>query len=76
MVDKDRLEELGEGLRSIKPMTAVFEQSYVKNLHSDNVKTGASKMDLAEQLITDIQRFSDEHGCVGRCLAGQPDPPG
>jgi len=63
VLDKYLLEDLGEELRSIQPMPAVFEQSYVKNLHSDNVKTGSSKMDLAEQLITDIQRFSDEHGC-------------
>jgi myo-inositol-1-phosphate synthase len=63
VLDKYLLEDLGEELRAIKPMPAVFEQSYVKNLHSDNVKSGSSKMDLAEQLTTDIQRFSDEHGC-------------
>ena len=39
-------------------MPAVFEQAYVSNLHGDNVKPGASKMDQAEQLIADIQRFS------------------
>ena len=59
VLDKYLLEDLGEELRAIQPMPAVFEQDYVKNLHSDNVKSGASKMDLAEQLINDIQRFSE-----------------
>ena len=34
------LEQLGEELRAIKPMTAVFEQSYVKNLHGTHIKPG------------------------------------
>jgi len=63
VLDKYLLEDLGDELRAIQPMPAVFEQSYVKNLHSDNVKTGSSKMDLADQLADDIQRFSEENGC-------------
>jgi myo-inositol-1-phosphate synthase len=57
------LEQLGDELRAIKPMPAVFEQEYVRNLHSDNVKPEASKMAWAESLMEDIQRFSEEHGC-------------
>ncbi len=57
------LEQIGDELRAIQPMPAVFEQEYVKNLHSDNVKTGSSKMDLADQLVIDIQRFAEEKGC-------------
>ena len=49
--------------RAIKPMPAVFEQAYVKNLHSDNVKKGTSKRDLAEQLMADIQPFKETNGC-------------
>ena len=63
VLDKHMLEQLGDELRAIQPMPAVFEQSYVRNLHGDNVKSGGSKMDQAEALISDIQRFSDEHGC-------------
>lgn len=57
------LEQLGDELRAIKPMPAVFEQEYVRNLHGDNVKPAGSKMAWAESLITDIQAFSEEHGC-------------
>lgn len=63
VLDNHMLEQLGEELRAIKPMTAVFEQSYVKNLHGDHVKEGRSKWDLAEQLGDDINRFSETNGC-------------
>ena len=57
------LEQLGDELRSITPMPAVFEQEYVRNLHSDNVKPHGSKMAWAEALIDDIQAFSEANGC-------------
>ena len=44
-------------LESIRPMPGVFEPAYVKKLHGTHVKKGKSKMDLAEQLIADIERF-------------------
>jgi len=49
---KDRLE-------SIKPMKAVFDQKYVKKLSGTWVKQGKTKMDLAQQLMEDIQRFKE-----------------
>ena len=49
---KDRLE-------SIKPMKAVFDQKYVKKLSGTWVKQGKTKMDLAQQLIEDIQSFKE-----------------
>ncbi|MEZ5203582.1 MAG: inositol-3-phosphate synthase [Acidimicrobiales bacterium] len=63
VLDAHMLEQLGEELRAIKPMTAVFEQSYVKNLHGNHIKEGTSKWDLAEQLVADIQAFSEANGC-------------
>ena len=63
VLDGHMLEQLGEELRAIKPMTAVFEQEYVKNLHGNHIKEGTSKWDLAEQLATDIQTFSETNGC-------------
>lgn len=63
VLDKDLLNQVAEPLSSLKPMAAVFEQNYVKRLHGDNIKTGKNKMDLAEQLIADIQRFKSENDC-------------
>ena len=63
VLEKDLLNQVSEQLASLKPMPAVFEQTYVKRLHGDNVKTGKTKMVLAEQLIDDIARFKTEKGC-------------
>jgi myo-inositol-1-phosphate synthase len=63
VLEKELLSQVSEQLASLKPMTAVFEQVFVKRLHGDNVKTGKSKMELAEQLIEDIARFKVDNGC-------------
>jgi myo-inositol-1-phosphate synthase len=57
------LREVGDFLRGIKPMPAVFSQDYVKKLHGDNVKKGKSKRELAEALREDIRRVKQEKGC-------------
>jgi myo-inositol-1-phosphate synthase len=54
---------LQDELRAIQPMPAVFDRSYVRNLDGDNVKTGETKMDLAQQLMEDMQRFKAEQRC-------------
>jgi len=63
VLDKDLLNQVSEPLSSLKPMPAVFEQTWVKRLHGDNIKQGKSKMDLAEQLIEDIAKFRSENNC-------------
>ncbi len=45
-------------LRSIQPMTAVFDRAYVRKLDGPNVKSGKSKADLARMLMDDIDRFA------------------
>ena len=42
-------------------MPAVFDRRYVKRLDGPNVKKGANKMELAEQLREDIRRFKADH---------------
>jgi myo-inositol-1-phosphate synthase len=63
VLEKDLLNQVSEQLSSLKPMAAVFEQSYVKRITGENVKTGKNKMDLAEQLIADIAKFKSENNC-------------
>jgi myo-inositol-1-phosphate synthase len=48
-------------MEAIKPMPAVFDRRYVKRLDGPNVKKGANKMELAEQLRADIRRFKTEN---------------
>ncbi len=57
------LDPIKAELEAIKPMTAVFEQAYVKKLNGPNVKKGTSKMHLAEQLMEDIKNFKTTNGC-------------
>src|SRR5438874_9011432 len=51
VLDARHLEPVRAELEAVKPMTAVFEQAYVKRLNGPNVKKGTSKMQLAEQLM-------------------------
>src|SRR5438874_4960738 len=57
VLEKDLLSKLKKSLQKIKPMTAVFDQTYVKRLSGTNVKTGKNKLELAKQLIDDIAEF-------------------
>jgi len=54
VLEKDLLAQVRTPLQKIKPMKAVFDQSYVKRLQGVNVKEGANKLELAEQLIAEI----------------------
>ena len=61
VLDPRHIEGIGEELRSVKPFPAVFSHRWVKNLDGiDQVKDGATHMDLAEGLMEDIDRFRAE----------------
>ena len=57
------LEPIASFMKSIKPMKAVFSTDYVKKIDGPNVKTGKNKMDLAEQLMKDIENFKKTNNC-------------
>ncbi len=63
VLERDLLAQLKEDLGAIKPMPAVFEQTWVKRISGTNVKKGASKADLARQLMADIENFKKANGC-------------
>jgi myo-inositol-1-phosphate synthase len=63
VLESKHIEPIADFLKSIKPMPAVFDQSYVKRLSGTNVKTGKNKRDLAEQLRQDIRSFKKQQGC-------------
>ncbi len=50
-------------LEKIKPMKAVFDKEYVRNLDGKNVKEAASKYELAQQVMKDIDDFKNNSGC-------------
>jgi myo-inositol-1-phosphate synthase len=62
VLDARHIEGIGDELRAIKPMPAVFSPRWVRNLDgTDQVKEGQqTHMDGAESLMEDIDRFRAE----------------
>jgi myo-inositol-1-phosphate synthase len=50
-------------LEVLKPMKAVFDREYVKNLDGKNVKEAPTKWELAEALMEDIRNFKIINDC-------------
>jgi len=63
VLEKDLLNSIKDELSEIKPMPAVFDSKYVKNLDGEYVKKAKTKMDLANELIEDIQNFKEANQC-------------
>ena len=59
----EHLNPIKDTLEAIKPMPAVFSSEYVKNLEGTNVKSAATKRELAEALRQDIRDFKAANGC-------------
>ena len=62
VIEASLLEKVRPELEAVRPWPAVFDQRYVKRLMGTNIKTGATKRDLAEQVRADIRAFREEHG--------------
>jgi myo-inositol-1-phosphate synthase len=62
VLDAELLDQIRPELEQIRPWPAVFDRRYVKRLDGPNVKSGANKRELAEQLREDIRRFKEENG--------------
>lgn len=58
------IDPIADFLKEIKPMSAAFEQKYVKKLDGPNVKDFKDKKDLAEQLREDIRNKLKETGAT------------
>src|SRR6202789_381353 len=63
VLDAKDLAKAEKFLKTIKPMKAVFDQNYVKNLHGTHIKKGKNKFDLAQQLRQDIRDFKKKNKC-------------
>jgi myo-inositol-1-phosphate synthase len=60
VLSPEHLAALKPFLETVKPMTAVFDKSWVKRLDGTHVKTG-SKRQLIEQVQADIRAFMDKN---------------
>ncbi len=61
VLEPSLLAQIKPEMEAIKPWPAVFDRQYVKRLDGPNVKKGANKMELAEQLRADIRRFKQDN---------------
>ncbi|HEX3008598.1 MAG TPA: inositol-3-phosphate synthase [Bacteroidales bacterium] len=64
VLDKPMLEHFKGELSAIRPMKAVFDPAYIPNLKAVNIKSAPTKMDLANELISDIKQFKKENKCT------------
>jgi myo-inositol-1-phosphate synthase len=64
VLEKAHTGQIRDFLQGIEPLPAAFEQKWVKNLPGNNLKSGKSKMDLAEQVGQDIQQFKKKSGAA------------
>ena len=64
VLEPSLLDQLRPDLEAVRPMPAVFDREYVKRLDGPNVKKAKTKKELADQLIDDIRRFKERHGCA------------
>ncbi|MCD8167168.1 MAG: inositol-3-phosphate synthase [Bacteroides sp.] len=62
LVEKDLL-GVKEELEAIKPIPAVFDQTFVKRLHGLHVKKDATRWEYVEALREDIRTFKKENSC-------------
>jgi myo-inositol-1-phosphate synthase len=51
-------------LEKLKPMKAVFDTAFIKNLDGTHIKEAATKMDLAKQVMDDIENFQEANDCT------------
>ncbi len=63
----EMLSAVRQELESLVPWRGVFERAYVRNLDGKHVKTGPTKMHLADAIRQDMETFSSAHS-LGRSV--------
>src|SRR5580704_14205133 len=63
VLEESDLAAISAEMEGIVAMDAVFDRTWVSRLDGFRVKTGENKMELAEALMADIERFRSENGC-------------
>jgi len=59
---REQLEPVREALEAVQPMAGIYDHRYLHNLEGTHVKQGATKMELAHQVMDDIEAFRERHG--------------
>ncbi len=59
----EQLAPVRKELAAVKPMSAVYDPAFIKNIRAVAPKKGRSKMELADQVMADIAAFKKKNGC-------------
>ena len=62
VLQEHQLEPVKKELEAIKPMPAVSDTAYIKNLKPTHVKKAKTKLELAQQVMADIEAFKKKTG--------------
>ncbi|MFQ5601181.1 MAG: inositol-3-phosphate synthase [Candidatus Krumholzibacteriia bacterium] len=57
VLERSLLDQVRDDLEAVRPMPAVFDRGFVRRLDGSHVKKAPDKMQLAEQLMRDIDEF-------------------
>ena len=57
------LDPIADFLKSIEPMSAVFDSEYVKRIEGVNTKSARTKLQLVDAVREDMRRFKAANGC-------------
>ncbi len=68
VLEKNLLDELKSDLEQIRVFKAVFDKNYVRRLNGDWIKKGENKLDLANQVIKDIEEFRNINGTTSNVM--------
>ena len=64
VLEPNLLESVGDEMRSIKPMKAVFDSRWATRLENiDHVASYGSHLEAVERLVEDIEQFREENRC-------------
>jgi myo-inositol-1-phosphate synthase len=64
VLDAAQLAQVRDELEALRPWPAAFDPHYVKRLNGPNVKQAGTKMELAEQIMADIDAFARTSGAT------------
>lgn len=63
VLDPYLIENVREGLEKVKPMKAVFDRRFIKNINGENIKKYETKYEAAQLLREDIKNFIKDNDC-------------
>ncbi|EFK55916.1 inositol-3-phosphate synthase [Sphingobacterium spiritivorum] len=62
VLEQGQLDQVKDVLENIKPMKAVFDKNFVKNLDGTHIKSETTRRELADAARKDIRDFKEQNG--------------